>query len=215
MSAGLAQSFRSHTVKKMQNPNNIWFWLRMLNSLCLVDKQQNIFNQNCSSVIGIQPSIDVVLIWIFTATLCRIEAPCTFLSNDLWVLSRPQMLEDCWSSALWCLLCPFSSSPFGFVCPSFLSALFFFWLFVMPDSPQSPKLLLSLNSSSPLVQGRLGRSTTGLFVGLGRNACRPEYTWVVYLFFLVVYLCEYYCLCACTKERTKKEEEKAERERER
>lgn len=125
MSAGLAQSFRSHTVKKMQNPNNIWFWLRMLNSLCLVDKQQNICNQNCSSVIGIQPSIDVVLIWIFTATLCRIEAPCTFLSNDLWVLSRPQMLEDCWSSALWCLLCPFSSSPFGFVCPSFLSALFF------------------------------------------------------------------------------------------
>ncbi len=135
--------------------------------------------------------VDIVL--IVTAFLCFIEnnvslvfadvKMSSFLHIPVWVLWKLQMLCDCCSSALWCLLCPFSSLAVVSVCPLFPSLLCF-WLFVLPDSPQSPKLLLSLNSNPPLVQGRLGGSTTGLFVGLGSNACRPECfgLFVVYLY---------------------------------
>lgn len=102
-------------------------------------------------------------------------------------LSRLQKLEDCCSPALWCLLRPFSRSAFVFVRPLFFFLLCF-WLFVLPASLQSPRLLPSLNSNPPLVQGRLGCSTTGLFVGLGSNACRPEFTCLGFSF--IVYLCE-------------------------
>ena len=52
-----------------------------------------------------------------------------------------QMLEDCCSSALWGLPCPFSSSAFVYVCP-FFPLCSVCWLFVLPDTQQSPKLLL-------------------------------------------------------------------------
>lgn len=85
------------------------------------------------------------------------------------------MLEDCCSSVHPVAQHLFLSVPFF--------SLLCFWLFVLPDSPQSPKLLLSLNSHPPLVQGRLGCSTTGLFVGLGSDACRPECTCLGFFFF--------------------------------
>lgn len=89
--------------------------------------------------------------------------------------------------------------------PPFCPPLLGFWLFVLRDSPQSLKLLLSLNSSPPLVQGRLGCSTAGLFVGLGRRGLQ---TWMYLLrvffygmnvFVLVCVICdrEFVCLHLC------------------
>lgn len=78
--------------------------------------------------------------------------------------------------------------------PPFCPPLLGFWLFVLRDSPQSLKLLLSLNSSPPLVQGRLGCSTAGLFVGLGRRGLQ---TWMYLLRVFFYGMTVFVLLCVC------------------
>lgn len=103
-----------------------------------------------------------------------------------WSLCHLRAADAAWLSPFCVSLVHSVAQNFVFVCH-----FFFLLLFVLSDSPQPPKLLLPLNSNPPLVQGRLGWSTTGLFVVFGSDAYRPECTCLGFCLFgcFVLFFC--------------------------
>lgn len=182
--------WRWYCVEERVSPNHmLQFGLKMLAiySFCLLGKQQNklqpfdwdstlyrCFNTKCHRTLYCTEKV----LHLF-GLMSNWAASCTFVCYiDLFALSRFRMPS------------PFSSSEFVFLVCHFFSLCSVFSSLCCPTIPQPPKLLLPLNSNPPLVQGRLGCSTTGLFVGLGSDACRPECTCLGFWFwFLVTYLC--------------------------